>query len=110
VTLDVFFYTPGGDGWAYYHDSVPLPGKSYEVTIAELGGVIPREINLPFRGIEFIEFLGEHFPAPSPIKEHLKARYGDNFMIKDTSWRWDKAYNENTKVLSNQVAEIKYYD
>lgn len=107
VNVDIFFYTRINEDYAYCHDFICLDGFDFFDTIKIKGGLIPREIMLPLHDITYINFKGRKFPAPSPIEEHLRARYGENFMIKDPNWKWDKYYNKNIRILHDKIGVIK---
>jgi len=107
VQVDVFYYIQKTTTEAYYHDFTPLPGKSRDKTIAEIGGLVPRELTLALEKIGYIEFLGKKYPVPSPVEKHLSDRYGADYMIENKSWSLGKEENKNIKVLTDKVG-IRY--
>ena len=110
VEVDIFFYTRINKQEAYYHDFVPLPGKSRDKTILEIGGLVPREITLSLEGVEYIDFKGKKYPVPSPVEKHLADRYGKDFMIENRSWSLGKEKNKNIKILTNKIGIRKIYE
>lgn len=107
VQIDLFFYTQKTKKEAYYHDFMPLSGMSRDKTILELGGLRPREITLALEEIKYIDFLGKKYPIPSPAKNHLRDRYGEDFMVENKSWSLGKEQNKNIKILTNKIG-IRY--
>lgn len=108
INVDIFYYTKIDSDKAYYHDFIPLPGVSRIGTINKLGGLVPREITLPIKGIQDIEFKGAVLSAPYPVEEHLIGRYGESYMIKDSNWSITKGNQQSVKVLSDDVGIINY--
>ena len=77
-------------------------------TINNLGGLVPREITLPIKGIQDIEFKGTVLSAPYPVEEHLIGRYGESYMIKDSNWSITKGNQQSVKVFSDDGGILNY--
>jgi len=108
VHIDIFYYTKSENEKAFYHDFITEEGKSREATIQKIGGLIPRELTLALSGLEMIKFKGREYPAPSPVTQHLKDRYGDDFMIENSSWRMEDI-NNNIKILDDKLGIMHEY-
>ena len=108
VHIDIFYYTKIEGGKAFYHDFITLEGKSRESTVKKIGGLIPRELTLRLSKIEMIKFKGREYPVPSPLEEHLSDRYGNDFMIENSSWQMENI-NKNIKILNNKLGILNEY-
>ena len=110
VGVDIFYYSKVDTSKAYYHDFRPIQGLSRDLTIEKRGGLIPRELTLALSSIGHIHFLKKVFPIPEPIEEHLRDRYGDDFMIEKKLWDTDQNINKNISILNNKIGVRKIYD
>ena len=108
VDIDIFYYTKINDKKAYYHDFVILEGSNIEKTIDKVGGLIPRELTLALEKIDYIDFLGKQYPVPLPVEKHLADRYGEGFMVENSSWKMDDM-SKNIKILEDKVGIVTKY-
>jgi len=110
VQIDVFYFTRKTDTKVYYHDFMPISGKSRDKTIEELGGLIPRELTLALENIGSINFRGKEYPVPIPTDRHLADRYGEDFMVENKSWSLGKEKNPNIKILTDKIGIRHIYE
>jgi len=108
IVIDLFYFTRK-DSQYYSHGFKNEDGKSWSRTIQDNGGLIVREIYFPHGKIKKINFLGKEFPVPVNSEEHLKAFYGDNYLIPNSSWD-PYTMAKNIKTLNNKIGVVKYYD
>jgi len=85
VGVDIFYFYPR-DKEIFCHTFRALDGQSEDKTIEKLGGLRIRELRYPYAGFTEINFLGGTFNIPANIDEHLKASYGEKWMIKDPNY------------------------
>ncbi|MCU9998454.1 LicD family protein [[Pasteurella] aerogenes] len=109
INIDIFFYTKIDEHFAYYHDFIPLKGISRIGTIKQLGGLVVRQITLPVEYIGNITFKNSEYPIPEPVTKHLVGRYGETYMIRDSSWNITKGNQESVKILEDKLGIVTYY-
>jgi phosphorylcholine metabolism protein LicD len=107
VDIDIFYFSLD-DNYMYCHTFAPLPNKSRDTTIKELGGLLVRELSYPYKGFKKIDFLNKKFLIPANICEHLSASYGANYMIKDENYSNDIA--TNVKNLRDKIGVRYIYE
>lgn len=108
VVVDLFYFTKKKDGM-YSHVFKNEEGKSWHKTIVDNGGLIVREMIFPYNGFIEIDFLGTKYPVPKDSHSHLKSFYGENYMIKDTSWN-PFTMAKNVKTINNKIGVITNYE
>lgn len=64
------------------------------------------EYTFPFIGIEKIKFLDAWFKVPKDYENYLKALYGENYLIPNSSWNIEN--DRNYIILKNKIG--KYYN
>ena len=97
VGVDIFYFH-NRENEIFCHTFKALEGQSEDKTIEKLGGLCIRELRYPYEGFTQIDFLGEIFNIPANIDEHLKASYGEKWMIKDPNY---------TNSIATNVTNIK---
>jgi len=107
VTVDLFYFTQKDDRM-YNHVFEGIPGKGWEETIKELGGLIVKEIYFPNDTVIKIDLFGKKYPVPNNAKEHLKAFYGDSFMIRNKKWNPNTMAN-NVVILKDKIGDCISY-
>jgi hypothetical protein len=105
LDIDIFYFSINEKQQMYCHTFIPLPDKSRETTINELGGLIVRELTYPYEGFATIELFKHNFNMPKNIDEHLSASYGKNYMIKDPNY--SNKIATNVKILKDKIG-IRY--
>jgi len=106
VNIDLFYFTQI-ENKIFCHVFKEDNNKTWEETILDKGGVIPQEHIFPFEDFKTISFKGMIFNVPSNIEEHLKANYGENFMIKDSTWSYTRA--NCIEILNDKIGIVKKY-
>lgn len=84
VTVDVFYYHLRGDEM-YCNTFSSFPDEYCDMSIFQV-----KEIVLPYNGFCKVSFIGEEFVVPAKTAEHLKAHYGENFMIPNAHFDYRK--------------------
>ncbi len=111
ISVDIFYYTKVDDNMAFYHVFLSLNEYcDWNETIKKIGGLVPRRTTVPLSGVEYIDFKGKQYPAPTPIKEHLSSIYGENYMIKDRNFNMRKVPKRSIKILHGKVGKITNYN
>ena len=107
VSIDLFYYKKEGD-IIITHGFTKKDGLSWEKTLAEYGGYLIREIYLPYSGLEKISFLGKQYPVPKDPHLYLKSFYGENYMIKNSNWDYQRA--DSVKLLNDKVGVVTLFN
>ncbi len=108
VTIDLFYFSKNKKGF-YSHGFRNEYGKSWSKTIKDNGGLIVREIYFPYSGFDEIDFLDRKYPIPKDTHSHLKAFYGDNYMIPNAQWNpYTMATNIHT--IDNIIGVYQSYE
>jgi hypothetical protein len=108
ITIDLFYFTRTENAF-YSHGFRNEYGKSWSKTIQEKGGLIVREIYFPYSGFDMIDFLDRKYPAPKDSHSHLKAFYGDNYMIPNAKWD-PYSMAKNIQTLDKKIGIFESYE
>jgi phosphorylcholine metabolism protein LicD len=84
VNIDIFYFHKR-DGEIYCH--------GFEESQDLIEGYIVRELSFKFSGLKYIDFYGRQILAPANVDEHLKASYGENYMLPDPNFTNESAKN-----------------
>lgn len=106
IGIDIFYFKKHQDILTGY-DFIHAPNMSWDTTIKKYGGLLVRELEFPYEGLDKINFLKRVYPIPKNPKKHLASHYGENFMQKDT--KWDPAKVKNVRVLKDKIGVMKKY-
>ena len=101
VTIDIFYFHQEEE------DSIYCNG--FRLAENHLQVFQVKKTTFPFAGFSALEFKGLIFNVPMPIEEHLKAHYGDNFMVPDPNFNSDEALNAYYYPLSERQAKLIEY-
>jgi phosphorylcholine metabolism protein LicD len=108
LSIDFFYFTKH-ERTMHCHVFSNEYGKSWNETINEKGGLVVYEHTFPYEGFKCIDFLGIKSNIPSNAHEHLKAQYGDNYMVKNKKWNPYKMAT-NKQILDNKIGVVTNYD
>ena len=105
VWIDIFFFHKRNESLMYCNSFSPIIG---EVAFEGLSEV--KEITVPYGGFKIIDFKGIDVRVPVDAEAHLKAHYGDNFMVPDRNFNYRKdATNIKYFSRSERLAVFKEY-
>ena len=86
ATMDIFYFKQRKNGLCCTYSFLPEEGSSYDYTIEKYGGLRVLEECVICEGFGEAVLQGIVFPAPEPKGEHLRALYGENYMIPNPDW------------------------
>lgn len=101
VTIDIFYFHQEGEHSIYCN--------GFRVAKNHLQVFQVKKTTFPFAGFSDLEFKDLIFKVPMPIEEHLKAHYGDNFMVPDPNFNSNEAPNVYYYPLSERQAKLIEY-
>ena len=84
VTVDVFYFHVEDDVM-YCNTFSPLKDKDANISLFQV-----KQITVPFTGFSPLIFKDLEFNAPKDVVKHLKAHYGENFMIPNANFDYKK--------------------
>ena len=107
ISIDLFYFIKTDNNF-YSHSFRNEEGKSWPKTIEDNGGLLVEEVYFPYSGFSKMIFLGEQYSIPDNYHEHLKAHYGENYLIKDASWDY-RLMAKNITILKNKLGQYIEY-
>jgi len=107
VVVDLFYFISDNKE-IYSHSFINEKGLSWTKTIEERGGLVVRELFFPHKGFRKIKFLNGEYPIPRDVSNHLKAYYGEDFMVKNSNWNIYMA--KNVEILKDKIGVVHSYE
>jgi len=107
ISIDLFYFIKTKNTFCS-HSFRNERGKSWAKTIQDNGGLIVEEVYFPYTGFKKIYFLGKQYPVPTDSHQHLKAHYGEGYLIQDLVWDY-RNMAKNVKILNNKIGIYKEY-
>ena len=108
VNIDLFYFTKKEDKF-YSHVFRNEYGKSWEETIEDKGGLIVMEMYFPYSGFKKINFLNVMCPVPKDADAHLKAFYGETYLVPDLLWN-PYTMAKNVRTLDSKIGVFLNYE
>lgn len=104
VTVDVFYFHKEND-IMYCNSFSTFPEEYNDMSMFQV-----KKITVPYNGFEKLKFKGIEFTVPGKIEMHLRAHYGDNFMIPNAHFDYKKeATNIHWYSRKERVAKLTEY-
>ncbi|MCB4754058.1 MAG: LicD family protein [Sulfurovum sp.] len=108
ITIDLFYFRREND-ILISHNFINENGKSWEKTIHDRGGLIVREKYIPYSKLMKINFLDISTYIPKDYDIHLKAIYGNTYMIPNPKWN-PYTMEKNVKILEDKIGKVYNYN